>query len=163
MSRPEVVARLKTFAISIRDQTSAQVTNVEARPPITVDPRLASRPADVKTTEPVVAPVPDVPVVAVEPDVTAAPEPVSAAEPVVDDADAEFPALRFFELVAGFLRNVAQGFESGPAREGDSFRYFYSQSFKLEMLKSVFELAAPEGGDDTARAASSLIDSANDD
>ena len=75
--------------------------------------------------------------------------------------------LRFFDLLGDFLRGVADGFEraSGGKGEADaaSFKFHYSQSFKLQLFKSVLQVAAPdESAEDGTNLASALIDALPD-
>ena len=62
----------------------------------------------------------------------------------------------FFGLLYSFLQAVNEGFES----DRGSFRYFYSESFKLEILKSVMEFRAPEQDSTATETAVKLIDAA---
>ncbi|MDH3768557.1 MAG: hypothetical protein OES99_08900, partial [Gammaproteobacteria bacterium] len=65
----------------------------------------------------------------------------------------------FFELLSDFLRSVSNGFDLDSGN--GSFRYFYSESFKLEILKAVIHTAAPAESTDTAANVEQLIDSIN--
>ncbi len=68
------------------------------------------------------------------------------------------PFSGFFDLLSDFLKAVAEGFESQSAVNGGSFKYHHSQSFKLEILKSVIQVTAPDESADAANVATSLID-----
>jgi len=65
----------------------------------------------------------------------------------------------FFNLVSNFLRSVAEGFESEAGRNDVTARFHFSQSFKLELLKSVIQVAAPDEPTGGLDLATSLIDS----
>lgn len=94
-----------------------------------------------------------------EPDALPAAEP-NVAAPEESAAAAEAPAVNsnaldsFTDLLTKFLRSVSEGFET----ERGSYRYFYSESFKLELLKSVFEIKAPEDAGKAAETAATVID-----
>ncbi len=83
---------------------------------------------------------------------------VDAAAGPVDLAFSDLPFLRFFEMLAEFLSSVAKGFERQANEASTSLRYHYSESFKLQILKSVIEVAAPEDSLGAARFAGTLID-----
>jgi len=59
------------------------------------------------------------------------------------------------DLLSSFLQSVNEGFEL----ESGSFRYFHSESFKLEILKSVFQVGAPEDSGEAASTAVAVMDS----
>ncbi len=135
-----------------------------------IGPVSAPAVAPAEPAAPVAAPAP-----ALKPDPSIDPAPAPVLEPpatdepvVVDtpvDAVAEDapagPALGdeamdgFFDLLTRFLNGINEGFETA---EG-SLRYFYSQSFKLEILKSVMSFEAPEDAGNAANTAGTLIDS----
>ena len=76
-------------------------------------------------------------------------EPVAVAtepdKPVTEEPGA---IERFVVDIRNFLRATTQGFE-----KPDGQRYFYSESFKLSLLRSVIESSAPERpGDEADRA-----------
>ncbi len=87
-------------------------------------------------------------------------EPVAAVE---EQAAAEPPALSddalsgFFDLVSDFLRSMGDGFEY--ASGGSAFRLHYSESFKLELLRTVINATAPAGAENAAATADTLIGS----
>lgn len=130
----------------------------------------APAPEPVATTDPVsgpasVAPVPiDVPVEqgrSVVNEVT----PVSLAaeleEPAANPAAAPEVATsfddaigNFMQMLSTFLRSVNEGFEI----ESGSSRYYHSESFKLEILKSVFQVSAPDESGEAANTAATVID-----
>ena len=95
--------------------------------------------------------VPDVPEVE---DTVATPAEPEATTTAASPALADGAGDGFLALLADFLRSVNDGFEP----EAGSLRYFYSQSFRLEILKSVLEMNAPEGFDAAADKAATLID-----
>ncbi len=66
---------------------------------------------------------------------------VAAEAPVADDNQTALAG--FFEMVSSFLRSVSEGFEGG-ADTGVSAKLHFSQSFKLEILKSVMQVAEPD-------------------
>lgn len=61
----------------------------------------------------------------------------------------------FMNMLSSFLQSVNDGFEL----ESGSFRYFLSESFKLEILKSVFQVGATEDSGEAASTAVAVIDS----
>lgn len=159
--------------------TFAQIQNGLAPPAVTAQPEPAAVDGSVKTGQASTGPVaPPIAAASPEPGATvkdeAAPtEPKSADTPApvpqpaqtVDLSDASFH--QFFDLLAGFLNSVADGFERaadrfslpGAERETSAFKYHYSQSFKLEIFKSVLELTASANEADAAgELAVSLID-----
>ena len=89
-----------------------------------------------------------------------------AAQPVVDASDAvaepAAPPLAenalegFFDLLSSFLSAATEGFEPGGGES--SFRFFYSQSFNLEILRSVIEFKAPDEVAGAADTAATIID-----
>lgn len=66
----------------------------------------------------------------------------------------------FFDTLSAFLRSVGEGFE-GSASES-SFRFHYTESFKLEILKVVLNTTAPGDVMHAAENASTMIDSINE-
>ena len=62
----------------------------------------------------------------------------------------------FLDALGVFLRSVGEGFANGNTES--SFRYHYSESFKLEMLKAVLHTVAPSDSLDAADNATKLID-----
>ena len=139
--------RLRSREVSTVSFSQARVRQQDAVP-VTADQILNGARESVEAL-PQASPAPRVDTSADTPE----PAPVASAsvEPTVDPD----PVASFFDLLSGFLRGVAQGFE--PQGEGSAFRLHFSQSFKLQILKSVFQLVQPGDGDD---AAISLIDSA---
>jgi hypothetical protein len=87
-------------------------------------------------------------------------EPVTQ-EPLAPEAETVDTAAlsRFFESVGTFLRSVSEGFsvENG----GASFKYQYSESFKLSLLQSVINVAAPDQSSDAATNANTVIERIN--
>lgn len=62
----------------------------------------------------------------------------------------------FFNSLSAFLRSVGDGFEE--ASGSGSFKYHYSETFKLNLLKAVMHTVAPDESGDAAAAAETLID-----
>lgn len=139
-------------------------------------PQPADRPAVVSNPAPAATDAKAEPVVAapVEPEVV-----VTEPAPVVEQVPVEFGGnggldlgsdtfLRFFDLLGDFLRGVADGFEraaggKGEAADAASFKFHFSQSFKLQVFKSVLQVAAPdEPAEDATNLASALIDALPD-
>jgi hypothetical protein len=60
------------------------------------------------------------------------------------------------DLLSSFLQSLNAGFEfeSGTG----SCRFHFSESFKLEILKSVIQVSAPEGSEAAADNAATLVD-----
>ncbi len=114
---------------------SQQVSNVAYRETVVQRAPEPREPAPVPAPAelpPVVAPV-ELP----EPALVT-PEAVAEEVPAVV-ADVEDDALTgYFDQLSDFLRSIGEGFESG------SFRYHYSESFKLTLLESVMHVVAPE-------------------
>lgn len=127
--------------------------------PGTEVPILRSLPTDViaparEKAEPELTPSPSKPLVDTDSEV-AAPviiEPAAPIEPAADPFDG------LAGLLADFLNRSNSGFEA----ESSSYRFFYKESFKLQLLKSVFEVAAPDESGDAAKAAAAAIDAASD-
>jgi len=105
-------------------------------------------PAAASSTVPAAEPV----AVALPVDAPAAPKPLPPVAEPVDTAALS----RFFESVGTFLRSVSEGFsiESG----GASFKYQYSESFKLSLLQSVINTTAPDDSPDAAANANAVIE-----
>ncbi len=116
-------------------------------------PEVLEKPAPVEPDVPMPGPVPAAVAAPVE-EVLAEPKVATVAEaPAVDDKAID----GLTELLSNFLRASNQGFESG------SFRYHYSESFKLEILKSVLQVNAPEASGEAASTAAAVIDAVADD
>ena len=87
---------------------------------------------------------------------------VPVAEAPVANAESVTPGLAdgaldgFLGLLSDFLRGVSEGFE--PEGNATSFRFFYSQSFNLEILRSVLEFKAADDDRSAAQTAMSLVD-----
>lgn len=118
------------------------------------------------TTDPVSGPEPVSPV-PVDAPVEQARSVVSDEAPVSLATDIESPASpevsvplndaigNFMQMLSTFLRSVNEGFEL----ESGSARYFYSESFKLDILKTVIQVGAPEDSGEAATTAATVIDS----
>ncbi len=91
------------------------------------------------------------------PTVTAAeqPGPETAVSPL-DSSALE----NFLDALSVFLRSVGEGFLKADAESG--FRYHYSESFKLEMLKAVLHTVAPAEALHASDNAARLIDGINE-
>lgn len=63
---------------------------------------------------------------------------------------------KFFDLLGSFLSSLNEGFESDSGRS--SFRFFHSQSFNLQILKTVLQVSAPESSGDAAESAATIVD-----
>lgn len=117
-------------------------------------------------------------VVAPQSDASSSAQPVetpAAATPVDDVPAAEAPAepqpdvaapladtsalAGFFDLVSSFLRSIGDGFDTNGA---GSFRMHYSESFKLELLRTVIHASAPAESDNAAANADGIIRSVVD-
>lgn len=110
-----------------------------ATPPPVREPEA---PAVADLREPVAAPVNEPPAA-----------PVAEPEAALPEQDG---IGRFMEMLSSFMQSINEGFELDS--ESGSFRYYFSQSFKLEILKSVMEVRAPEESGDAADTAATLID-----
>lgn len=83
--------------------------------------------------------------------------PVTSSEVAPAVAAASNDAMdNFFDLLGSFLNSLNEGFESDSGQS--SFRFFHSQSFNLQILKTVFEVSAPEESGDAAKAAATIVD-----
>lgn len=81
--------------------------------------------------------------------------PVDAAEPGAPVPVVDTGALnRFFSFVADFLRESSVAFESA----GEPGRFFFSESFKLTLLRETLVTTAPEARVDAAETAAGVID-----
>ena len=145
-----------------------QVSNVayaESLRPAALKP--AEEPA-VTSSDSVQRPVPegqrvdDAPVATTAPPVAAPAEPAAPLEPVTPEPapaaalDVSSALASFFDALSAFLQSVGEGFEAGQGSA--SFSYQYSESFKLDLLKAVFNTVAPEASADAAAKAETLID-----
>jgi len=125
-------------------------------PPV-IAPSEVEGPAEVTAaTEPVVRPVVSEPVV--QPIVSdpvlqpiEQPEAETAVSPMGTSA-----LENFLDALGVFLRSVGEGFVKASTES--SFRYHYSESFKLEMLKAVLHTVAPADDLNAEDNASRLID-----
>lgn len=88
----------------------------------------------------------------------------SDAEPVNTVTESAAPATetagaieRFVVEIREFLRSTTQGFE-----KSDGQRYFYSESFKLSLLRSVIEASAPAQPVEAGDRAVSIVDAINE-
>lgn len=140
----EQLARVKMrFKMQQESEVSyAQASRIEVAP-AEVE---AAEPAEV--SEPLAAEVQEQEVQAAE----VAAEPEVAPEPVPDDA-----MQGFFEMVGNFLRSVSEGFT-----DGGGIRYQYTESFKLSLLQSVINTAAPSEAESAKDGAIALIDHMGD-
>jgi len=130
-----------------------------------VQPELKQPKVGIGSPAPGIRPVePEIPTAvtnAVPAAVPAEPDAVPASAPAEPEVATAAPATEdnaidsLAELLADFLRAVSEGFESG------SFRYYYSESFKLEILKSVLQVAAPQESGEAANVAAAMIDAIN--
>ncbi len=86
------------------------------------------------------------------PEVTAAEQPeASTVESPLNTSALE----NFLDALGVFLRSVGEGFVKADAEA--SFRYHYSESFKLEMLRAVLHTVAPADAQDARDNADSMI------
>ncbi|MEM6512367.1 MAG: hypothetical protein AAF660_05100 [Pseudomonadota bacterium] len=87
---------------------------------------------------------------------------VQASDAVTEDApptevapDPKGAVEAFVENLGDFLRSTLEGFSTPGS--GDQ-RFFYSESFKLKILKSVISVSAPSGGERAAETAGAVVD-----
>ncbi len=78
-----------------------------------------------------------------------------ASEPAAPTVD---PIKGLSDLLADFINRTNDGFEL----EGGTYRYYYSESFKLQLLKSVMQVAAPDETGSAAEVAANAIDAVNE-
>lgn len=150
MRQSSNISYSETVSTQSRPAIASAAQPSQAEPPALT----AANPAPA-TDMPVATAVTDTtqPVVSNE-EAVAAPEVPSAAEPPALDDSA---LSGFFDLVSDFLRSIGDGFEYAS---GDSaFRLHYSESFKLELLRTVINAAAPAGAEDAAATADAVIGS----
>ena len=156
-----------TYAQTVT-RTPAPAASTPAAPQPADIPAVVSNPAPAATdakAEPVIA-------APVEPEV-AVTEPAPAVEQAPVASGGNVPGaldlgsdtfLRFFDLLGDFLRGVADGFERAAGGKGEStdaatLKFHFSQSFKLQVFKSVLQVAAPdESAENATTLASALID-----
>ncbi len=94
-------------------------------------------------------------------DISATDDVVVADEPVVADSVAEstpdaIAMSGFLESLSAFLRSFSEGFTDASSSGG--FKYYYSESFKLELLSVVFNAVAPDDAEVAASGATTIID-----
>lgn len=157
-----------TSYAQIRETSTRPVVDAPVTPGLTASPARPSAPIIIAPTPAPAKSVTDV----AQPEAVApaAVEPVSV--PAVASGDlTSAPFQQFFDLLGGFLRGVAEGFgggfgplsDSAAGQQASAFTFNYSQSFKLEIFKSVLQLTAPAAeSDDAADLAASLIDGISD-
>lgn len=134
--------------------TSAPVIEAAPKPQALPEPSAIAAPTAVSSTLPAAEPV------ASEAPVAIAAAPAEQAPSAAESQPVDTLALSsFFEAIGSFLRSVSEGFtiESG----GASFKYQYSESFKLSLLQSVINTTAPDDASDAAANASTIIDQMN--
>lgn len=116
---------------------------------IDAGPVLADRPVDAARSPETVALAPEE-------------APPVEASVVADQPAAPAPSdnaiAQFFDLLSSFMRSVGEGFESNTAIDSANVKYHFSSSFKLEILKSVFQVVAPDESADSASNAVLLVD-----
>ncbi|MEO0346655.1 MAG: hypothetical protein AAF229_10385 [Pseudomonadota bacterium] len=79
----------------------------------------------------------------------------AAVAPVVEKAPANTDALNgFFAFVSSFLSETTTAFEVA----GESSRFFFSETFKLTLLRETFVAAAPESQETAAETAAGVVD-----
>lgn len=99
--------------------------------------------------------------------------PVVSAVPTTDDVvpDAEPDTVPvdvsvfagFLDLISNYLRATSGSFGEDSGNNAISARFFYSESFKLELLKTVIEITAPAESEDGAALAATVIDAVSGD
>lgn len=133
-----------------------RTTGLEAVPEIAAQaPKTAPEP-DVVPAGPAVSTPVDDPAKSAQAPIIEAPVEVTETAQRVPDSTA---LSAFFDLVSSFLRSVSEGFEAGTDGNVTTAKLHFSQSFKLEILKSAMEVAAPAESTDDVVLATSLIDS----
>ncbi len=128
-----------TGANPVDDTEPVPVVTTNVAPPTSNEPSSNSEIAPVVVTEPATDDV--------LPDTKPGP-------PVVGDT-----ALNgFLDLISNFLRATSARFGEDFGNHTIKTRFFYSASFKLEILKTVLELSAPAKSEDGASHAATIID-----
>jgi len=151
---------------SVGADNSSPAATTETAPPATSSPSTAAAenatsPATVAestaSTPTTPTPTTSAPGIStVVPTIDATVDPTNTATPQVQ-ADTSGLA-KFFDQISSFLRSVAEGFQGANA-DNASVQYHFSQSFKLEILKSVAQVAAPDTADGQLAAVNTAIDS----
>lgn len=142
-----------------------QVSNISYAAIQTTAPQPTPQPKPIEsiaTTDPVSGPEP---VIAEAPTTVADVTPEVAATQVVEpEVVAEPPAVAndaiagFAQMLSNFLQAVNEGFEI----ESGSQRFYYSESFRLEILKSVLQVSAPEESGEAPSLAAAMIDAVSE-
>ncbi len=135
------------YAETVRAIPAPTIEPPVVTPPV-ITPVVVEAPVDVVAKP---APVPNPILENIGPDSEADARP--DAEPAVSSPGAS-AIENFLDALGAFLRTVGDGFASS----GSDFRYHYSDSFKLEMLKAVLHTVAPSDALEASDKASSLID-----
>ncbi|MEO1117248.1 MAG: hypothetical protein AAFX75_05155 [Pseudomonadota bacterium] len=79
----------------------------------------------------------------------------AAAKPAVEQPPVNTDALNgFFAFVSSFLSETTTAFEVA----GESSRFFFSESFKLTLLRETFVASAPESQETAAETAAGVVD-----
>ena len=149
-------AQLERVNLRFREKQMSRVSFAELRQ----SPPAPTPEPDVGEVAIAPAPIPkQVPAGDVGPADEVAPEPAEVIE-ARPAAEPEAPGPEgnaldgFLDLLADFLDRTNEGFPGGA----DSYRFFYAESFKLELLKSVLLVGAPEESGQAAATAGSVID-----
>ena len=136
-------------------------------------------PAPVATPPPAVDPRAEIPVVESVPldvikpkveDQEPAPTKPAVGPVVPPDSDVAAPVIlkpalpgsgpidSLTDLLADFISRSNNGFE----QDGGTYRYYFSESFKLQILKSVLEVSVPDGAKGATDVATNVIDAVNE-
>lgn len=127
-----------------------------AVPAPTSEPDIAAAPTAVETASDLspVAPGNDPETVVA----AAGSEPATASAEATEPATEQTSAIeRFVVDIRSFLRATTEGFE-----KPDGQRYFYSESFKLSLLRSVIEASAPEQSADASDRAVAIVNAVDE-
>jgi hypothetical protein len=144
--QPERQAPAETVAALLRPESKPAPVMTSPAPvvaPVTsgpAEPVELPRPADIK---PVEAPT--------SIDAEDTPVRVAAPEPAQVNTDA---LNSFFSMISSFLRETTVAFELA----GESSRFYFSESFKLTLLRETLVTQAPEEKTDAAATAAGVVD-----
>lgn len=143
------------------DEAAPSPVKIPARPIADLSP-IINRPAPVGPAIPFVPATPEsaeIQPIKVDPVVDEVTKPTpaaeAAAEPAVEKTPVNTDALNgFFAFVSSFLSETTTAFEVAET----SSRFFFSESFKLTLLRETFVAAAPESQETAADTAAGVVD-----
>ena len=154
----EQLARVN-LRFRMRQVTNVSYAEVTQRPAIeAAEPAPVPQPPAADAVPAAAAPVTDAVATQAVDDVVASETPVEPTPESTPLTDTSTLA-GFFDLVSNFLRSIGDGFADSS---GGSTRLHYSESFKLELLRTVIHASAPAESDNAASNADAIIGSVAD-